>query len=95
MGGSVLLFACGFLHTQPEPAFCMEGWEHERWIHTIDADTTVDVTHYRADNMLQWPLRYRGQSAKHDRMFVSQDHGIGLTGCEGSIYTIQQVYDIL
>jgi hypothetical protein len=95
VGGSVLLFAYWFLHTQPEPAYCMAGWEDERWMHTRNPDRTVTVVLYMASCILHWPMRYRRPSIRHELMsMLLQDHGIDLIGCERSIYTNQKVYDI-
>jgi hypothetical protein len=66
----------------------------ESWNYMRDLDRTVSVAHYMADYMLNWPLRCCGQSVMHELMFMPQDHDIGLSGCEGSIYTNQKVYDI-
>jgi hypothetical protein len=67
----------------------------ECWNYTRDLDRTMNVAHYTANYMLHWPTRCRRPSNRHELMStLLDDHGIGLTGCEHSVYTNQKVYDI-
>jgi hypothetical protein len=63
VGGCVLLFACGFLHTRPEPASCVESQEEKRWMYMEDPSKYVDVIHYMVGYMLNRPLGCRRPSA--------------------------------